>query len=148
MDIALELTADGTLDIALADGDLATDAGLRTAVILSLLTDRRAEPDDVLPDGSKYRRGWWADAYADQDGDQIGSRLWLLNREKELPAVRQRADAYVREALEWMIEDGVAARVDVTELPLGRRRLGQTITIERPTGERVDIRFNELWEAL
>lgn len=148
MDLALDLTADGTLDIAIEDGDVATDAGLRTAVILSLLTDARANPDDVLPDGSKNRRGWWADAYADTDGDRFGSRLWLLSREKETPDVRSRAETYVREALQWMIDDGVASGIGVAELPLGRGRLGLTITIERPTGERLEVGFNDLWEAL
>ena len=37
-------------DIGIARGDIATDAGLQTAVIISLLSDREAAPGDVLPD--------------------------------------------------------------------------------------------------
>jgi phage gp46-like protein len=39
----------GDADLAMIDSDLASDRGLETAVLLSLFTDRRAEPDDVPP---------------------------------------------------------------------------------------------------
>lgn len=70
---------DGVLDLVFADGDLVVDESLVPAVLVSLLTDRRAEASDVLPDGSSDRRGWWADAYL-EGGDRYGSRLWLLDR--------------------------------------------------------------------
>jgi phage gp46-like protein len=104
-------------DMAVAGGDLAVDEGLRTAVIISLLTDRRAPSDAVPPDGSGDRRGWWGDLPFDAPdappaGDQIGSLLWLLSREKQIPETARRAEGYAREALQWMIDDGVASAVD------------------------------------
>jgi phage gp46-like protein len=46
----------------LFDGsDLATTDTLQTAVIVSLLTDRLANADDDIPDGTNDRRGWRAD---------------------------------------------------------------------------------------
>jgi phage gp46-like protein len=49
----------GAADLALIDNDLASDRGLETAVLLSLFTDRRAQPDDVPPSGDPAdRRGW------------------------------------------------------------------------------------------
>lgn len=92
---------------------LAEDDGLETAVILSLFTDRRAEDDDVLPDGTDDRRGWWGDAYPDIDGDRIGSRLWLLHREKDAQRAVNRAREYADEALRWLIDDGIARQVTV-----------------------------------
>ena len=47
-------------DIGLARGDLATDDGLRTAVLISLFTDAPARDDDPLP-APGYRGGWWGD---------------------------------------------------------------------------------------
>ncbi len=44
----------------------------------------------------------------------LGSRLWLLAREKQLPAVMRKAEAYARQALQWLIDDGIAASVSVT----------------------------------
>lgn len=114
-------------DCAMLDGDLAAESGLETAVILSLFCDARAREDDVIPDGTGYRRGWWADSVAPlasggltvrEDAaaahDRIGSRLWLLSREKQLPEVLRRAKDYAEEALAWLIDDGVARRVSVT----------------------------------
>lgn len=46
--------------------------------------------------------------------DRIGSRLWLLGREKQLAEVVRRAKDYAEEALAWLIDDGVARRVSVT----------------------------------
>lgn len=75
--------------------DLQGDDGLMTAVIISLFTDARAHDDDPLPDErvgvSSDRRGWWGDCLPDAQGEQtlesIGSRLWLLWREKDLDSV-------------------------------------------------------------
>lgn len=144
MDITLDWLG-SALDVALLDGDLATDDGLRTAVALSLLCDRRAEADDVLPDGTNDRRGWWADAIADQDGDKWGSRLWLLSREKTLPEVRRRAEAYAREALDWLLEDGVAAEVEASAETLDRDVLWLLVIIQRGDGRRIADRYQYVW---
>lgn len=147
MDISLAIL-DGALDVALSDaGDLATDDGLRTAVALSLLCDRRAEDDDVLPDGSENgdRRGWWADAIADRDGDRWGSRLWLLSREKDLAEVRRRADAYARESLAWLLEDRAVAEIDVSAETLDRDVLWIKVDIKRGDGTRIADRYQYVW---
>ncbi len=100
-----------SFDMFVRDGDIAGDNGLLTAVLVSLFTDRRANDDDVIPDGTGHKRGSWQDQYADVPGDLQGSRLWLLSREKELPDVLERAQLYAEEALAWMIEDGIAESV-------------------------------------
>ena len=94
-----------------ADGTLATGDALQSAIWISLFTDRRAHPDDVLTDGTDDRRGWWADAFVTRP---IGSRLWLLNRALREDKTLRRAEDYAREALAWLVADGVAARVEVT----------------------------------
>ena len=103
-----------SFDFVVQDGDFATDNGLLTAVLISLFTDRRANDDDVIPDGTGNRRGSWQDQYLEVEGDLLGSRLWLLGREKELSHVLQRAQMYAEEALAWMVEDVVARSVTVT----------------------------------
>ena len=111
-------------DCGMEAGDLVAEGSLRTAVILSLFLDRRANDDDILPNDSDDRRGWWADTVAPMtdygigggsvSGDRIGSRLWLLSREKQLAGVLERARHYAEEALTWLVEDGVATAVQVT----------------------------------
>ena len=113
----MRLGFDGTLlsgDLVLDDVDLQTDEGLQTAIVLSLFTDRRAEDDDELPDGSTDRRGWWGDMLAEDDDDKIGSRLWLLSREKEMAEVVARAEEYGQEAVEWLVTDSIVKAVLVT----------------------------------
>lgn len=125
---------------ALASGD-----DLATSVLISLFTDRRANDDDALPDASNDRRGWWGDL--DQDVP-IGSRLWLLARSKLTPAVAQAAKSYVAEALRWMLDDGVAAAVDIVTSIVMPNRLNVIVTITRATGTKQSLQFNWAWNAL
>lgn len=113
MDIALTYNSDiGGLDISLAGADLAADYSLGTTIMLSLLCDSTAQSHEVST--GIDRRGWWADVFAENSGDEFGSRLWLLEREKVLPETVQRARRYVREALQWMLDDGLATDVAVS----------------------------------
>ena len=132
--------------------DLTSDEGLETAVIISLFSDRRAKPDDPLPDSNNSdRRGWWGDlASPDVEGDQIGSRLWLLERSKTLDFVLVQAKEYAQEALQWLIEDGVAARV-VAETERqndpGEDRLALKVEIHKPDGSVILFNFEAQWIA-
>lgn len=142
--LAFALTDTGAdCDLAAGDRDLATDDGLETAVVVSLFTDRRAEADDRLPAAGEDRRGWWGDAAPDLPDDRIGSRLWLLSREKQLPEVLARAEEYARQALAWLVEDGVAGRVSVVASAPRPGTLALAVAIDRPgAGAR---RFEYVW---
>jgi len=145
MDVRLEVI-NGELDVAVGtNGDLLADDGLRTAVALSLLSDRRARADDTLPDGTTDRRGWWADALADRQGDQFGSRLWLLSREKDLEEVRRRAEGYARESLQWLLDDRVAADIEVEARTVGSDRLLIDVAVIRGDGTRLAEQFDYVW---
>lgn len=143
MDIALSYDADAKVyDLTIVDGDLATDTSLETAVLLSLYTDRRALDEDVLPDEGSDRRGWWCDAYSNRPH---GSRLWLLSREKELDEVLRRAEDYAREALAWVIKDGIASNVDVEAIHLRRGVLQLTVGIQRSSSTVLEARYEYVW---
>lgn len=116
------------------------------AVVISLLSWRRAEPDDQVPNDGE-REGWWADAYLDE-GDAWGSRLWLLQRSPLTDGALADARAYALEALRWMLDDDVAARVDVEAQRHGVDRLSITATIHRRDGEREAVRFPDLWSVI
>jgi phage gp46-like protein len=146
-DIALEWTA-GSMDMSIAGDDLASEEGLRTAVLLSLFTDRRAESDDVLPADDGDRRGWWGDELAAVEGDLLGSRLWLLDRSTRRVDVARRAEEFVREALAWMLEDRVAKRIDV-EVTTGDNDLTLAVTIHRPQAQTTTtFRFDHVWREI
>lgn len=145
-DVALKWVS-GSADLAIVDDDIASDDGLRTAVLLSLFTDRRAEVDDSLPGEDGDRRGWWGDEFSQVEGDRIGSRLWLLNRSTRTDTVLRRAEEHVREALAWMVADKVAESVDVTAEAVDSM-LALAITIHRPNADPASFRFDGLWEAM
>lgn len=84
---------------------------LAAAVVLSLFSDARARPEDAWNDDP---RGWWGDVLSDIDGDETGSRCWLLTRLKDTPETRRKAEDYARGALAWMLDDGVCQSLTVT----------------------------------
>ncbi|MEJ0020738.1 MAG: phage GP46 family protein [Acetobacteraceae bacterium] len=146
------------LDWVFDGNDLAATDTLQSAVIVSLLTDRLANADDEIPDGTNDRRGWWADmalplANTPPAGDLIGSRLWLLSRRKVVEQTRLDAISYTQEALQWLIDDGVAAKVDVAAT--FRREvtgwLDIAITIYRTdaaTGRTATESYSLAWSAM
>lgn len=132
-------------DLALAEGDLATDDGLRTAFIISLFTDARARGDDPLPQDGADLGGWWGDAFADADEGPLGSRLWLLNREKKVGSTLLRARDYAAEAVQWLIRTGVCSSIDV-EVEAQGSRLAIALYPTRPNGP-ARQRYDFLWEG-
>ncbi|MFA6971624.1 MAG: phage GP46 family protein [Gallionella sp.] len=124
---------------------LVEDDGLDTAVIISLFTDRRANTDDVLPGDSTNLRGWWADAYPGMPGDKIGSRLWLLSREKQLNIALNRAKEYAEEALQWLVTDTVVKSVQVTATIVRSGVMGIHIEIMRSNSTVRRYRFDKFW---
>ena len=127
--------------------DLSTDVGLETAIIISLFTDMRAGEDE-LPIREVSRRGWWGDAVADIPGDQTGSKLWLLHREKELHSVAVRAKQYAEESLKWLIDSKIASKVEVESELLGNGVLGLAVKITRPgKTELTEYRYNYNWDG-
>lgn len=117
---------------------------LPRAVIISLFSWRRANPDDSAP----TPMGWWGDTYPTVTGDRIGSRLWLLGREKITNNTLNRARDYATEALQWLIDDGVAARVEASAVRTGMDEATLTIDIYQRDGTRWNLRFDEFWRLL
>ncbi len=132
--------------MSIRDDDIAMDASLETAVIISLFTDARAGDDDELPAGEKNPRGWWGDDLNDIPGDITGSKLWLLCREKQQTRVVKRAEEYARVALAWLVEDGLASKV-VVEGSIPRAGwLGLSITIHRPSRKEANYKYHYNWQ--
>jgi phage gp46-like protein len=130
-------------DLKLENGDLVLDDTLETAVSISLFTDRRVT-DEELPKGQKDKMGWWGDMFPEVDQDKIGSRLWLLRRAKRTTATLRLFEDYCKEALQWLVEDGVASAVKVTAVYDESFYLVGTIVIEKPLGR--SSRFALVWD--
>lgn len=119
------------------------------AVLISLFTWRRANADDTLPDPKGFRMGWWGDSYPAVANDRIGSRLWLLARAKLTLTTVQRAQDYAEEALQWLIDDGAAARIAVRAERQGLSTLALQCTLFAADGTaNAVLRFDNLWSLL
>jgi phage gp46-like protein len=134
----------GHFDFAIAqNGDLASVDDFSTALLMSLLTDRRARPEQVvLP---QHRRGWIGDTVSPFDNFELGSHLWLLEPAKLLPQTGNIAASYANAALEWLVSNGHALAVRVTpvlELPF---KLGLNVEITAPSGI-AENHYVALWE--
>lgn len=128
--------------IDLADVELAR---LNRAVLISLFTWRRAGVDDDVPP-QQDRHGWWGDSFS--DNDQIGSRLWLLMRKTITQQVMLDAKKYVLDALQWLIDDDHAQRVDCTVERYGLDGLAASVVIVRGDGSRLELQMDQFWKQL
>lgn len=134
--------AQGRGDWIVDGADLQTGDDLVTAVLISIFTDRIANTDDEIPDGTTDPRGWWGDA--DEDV-LIGSRLWLLTREKQTAETAERAKDYIAESLQWLIDDGVVAKFDIDAAWIGQGSLGAQVVAYRSSGGVVALNFGGAW---
>ena len=80
-------------------------------------------------------------------GDLIGSRLWLLARSKQLPQVLRAAELYASEALQWLVDDGVASAVDVQAEVVRDGLLGLQVSITRSAAPVQRYRFEAFWKG-
>lgn len=148
MDVMLHFNGELLMgDVRVIGSDLARDESLQTAVLLSIFTHRLAEEDDELPYGEIDRRGWWGDILAKINDDRIGSRRWIYKREKQTTDTARKIREADEEALQWFIDDGIAASVSVTTEWVRRGWLFERILIQKPSGEMMKHEFEELWEA-
>jgi phage gp46-like protein len=103
------------------DSDLLVDDTAATPMLMTIGTDRRAEPGDVLPEGADVfgslrpadRRGWVGDIL-DRRGRRLGTRLWLLDRAKESEQTTIMAKHYLSQGFAWVgAETGRPATIEV-----------------------------------
>lgn len=117
---------------------------LTRAVIISLFTWRRADPDD----DSEQPMGWWGDSYPTIQNDRIGSRLYLLQRTTLTSKTVELARGYLEQALAWLKDDGVVSRITINVQRRGTEILTAEITLYRNDGSSQLITFDDLWSAL
>lgn len=144
----LKLVWDNTIGAARLQRDehgaLALDYSLETQVITSLFTDVEATPDEIRAAGLELQRGWWAEADSLRDRPRMGSKLWLLSRGKTTLQTLRRAEVYARESLQWLVDAGVAASVEVLASRPRPGFIGLDITIRKP--QKLLPAFRRLWE--
>jgi phage gp46-like protein len=107
-------------------GDFACGQGLRTQVIICLMTDARVETSELRT--GDENRGWIGDTFDLMAGETaIGSKLWLLRRSSLHDGIETWAALYARQALRPLIDQGAAVRVEVAAVA---DRAKNTLTLD------------------
>lgn len=132
------------LDIVIENGDLKADNGLDTAAFISLFSDRRVTLEE-LPAGEDDRKGWWADLISEPIDDEIGSKLWTLERSKINNATAAELETILEEAFKWMLDDGISNSVVVTAEQLGINEIRGSVEISKPDGSSHPFKF--IWDG-
>jgi phage gp46-like protein len=127
---------------------------LANVVKVALMTDRRSDVKEILPDpDSSDRRGWWGDFEAELiwNGWPIGCRNWLLSRAKIVGsesfegATVVRAEEYTRAALQPMIDQQMCTAIDVVAERVDTHRIDVHVTVYRGPNEEIELQFQDLW---
>lgn len=133
-------------DLSLKNWDLAYDEGLETAILISLFSDARVDVEELRP-GESDRKGFWADAVVPAEGKNTGSKLWLLDRGKITDETLEQARDWCIEALNWLLEDGIASDLDVEVTRVTGRNDAVLIdiTVVRPGDEEFNFKYDYVW---
>lgn len=119
-------------------GPLVLSEDLLTPVIYSLFVDApRGSP--VSP--GQIRGGFWGDALGDDPSDVWGSRIW--QRLKMDNVTRQELEKDVKDALSWMIRQGMVSSVGVIVEAYSQNIFAFQTDIVKRDG----IGWSEQWEA-
>ena len=129
VDVKIIQDDEGVFDIDLDEnGDLLIDEGFGTTLRLSIYGKRRATEAEVpVPE---YRGGWIGNLLAEIPGFEEGSKLWLLRQARLNEETRNAAKSYIKEGLEWLIEDGLAKSIEVNVDYLSSGKLEALVTID------------------
>lgn len=143
--VDFEFTRDshGMYDIAIGDdGDVVPVYSFDTAILMSLLTDRRADRSEVFL--AARRSGWVGNENSTVPGFEVGSKLWLLWNTARMNSTTRNAivDA-ARDALSWLVPN-FANDLDITG-KLDPEGIVLTITVVRKSGK-IDKLYFRLWE--
>lgn len=138
VDIALNNTK-GYWDFGISQiGDFELDNGLQTAILVSLLSNARADASEIPI--IEFRDGWYGNLIWNQNGYQQGSKLWLLYQSRLTQEIILRAKNYTEIALNWMLEDGLLKNLVVNVIQ--NDSISFTINIKADTSENIKVNFD------
>ena len=133
----------GAADCVVESGRYAEEEGLTTQALITVMTDARAEPQQVDP--GQDLRGWWAAQLLDLGPEIFGSLLWLLEHRKNTAGTEADARRWAEEAFAWWVSNRLAERVEVST-ERDRETLLLTPRIYKP--EDPNPAVEGPWEAL
>lgn len=121
-------------------GDIQTEDTLDTAILVSLFTDQRAAPADVVK--SVLRRGWVGDL--ETPGDLYGSLLWLFEQSRLTGQVVASLGDMAQKSLKWMTDGSIATEVSARAI-VKNSGVDIKIDIKKPNSP-AEAKLFALWD--
>lgn len=116
VDVALIQDENGDYDIEVdaTTGDFVGVTGFQTALVISIFAERRADASEVSQ--PEKRRGWLGNLSGPfaAEGFEIGSKVWLLDQSRNTQGQLNKAIGYVKDALQWFIDEGIVQGIRVS----------------------------------
>ena len=134
--------ATGTFDWDTTQYDLASGNDLETAVAVSIFSEA------PTLGGPPFPVGWWGNSYATGTETVLGSQIetYLTTPINNPQALLRSMEKDAANALQWMIDDGVAASVTPVATFLTNSAVQLAIAIVQPTGTQQT--FSWAWSTL
>lgn len=126
-------------DISFNEGD-----DITSAVLVSLLTDRRVTDEELQLYGDGVsKRGWWPDS----SQQKWGSKLWLLRRRKMTEDILYQVEQYARESLQWLVDDGICHSIDCSAYMITHERIDLSVQLNRKPNNIV-LKINDIYNRI
>jgi phage gp46-like protein len=140
-DVVLTKGEDGIFDIQLdEEGDVLTDDFVDTSLLRSVYAERRATESEMqVP---HQRRGWIGN---EGKNFEDGSKVWLYEQSKLNSDTINGIKSEIENALEWLIEDKISIKNEVSVEINDLLQMTASIQIQRSSSQ-VDNVFYVLFE--
>lgn len=139
---------EGCGDIAFVNGDIKRGKPIESSVYLSIFCDAKATDYKGTTDPD-MQRGWWGDLLK-AAGSVLGSNIWQLEREKMTQGTLNIIKSYCELALEWMLSDGIADKIEVETESFGKSESPAvllSVRIYRGNDTIASIKYKDFWNA-
>lgn len=143
LDIKLAQQPDLNYDIEFENGDFIIDDSLETALIVSILSDRRADNSQVSQ--REFRRGWIGDLVTTLPGFKLGSHIWLSEQARITQETLTTIQDSAEKSLDWMLSAGLIIEVKAKASITTKSSILLLITVTSPNESISAIAFN-LWK--
>lgn len=149
-DLSLTQDSNGFFDIDFENGDFKLTDGLDTALYMSVLSEKRADENQVQ--FSRNRRGHFSNLFNRVPGYEVGSYLWVYTEQGVInqATLDNIRDTITNDGLSWMLEDGIVKSIEVevtSEASLIKAQIG-LIPLDEKDSRYYDLYFNTFTNVL
>ena len=130
----------GDLDFTEA-GLFATETSLKTAILHSIFSKARISEAERELYGVDELGGWLGSELTGVEGDNYGSKRWVLQRAKATEHTKRLFEQFTLECLNWLIEDGHAVSIEYESEWGESGQLKERVVIILTDGQREEFNF-------